>query len=79
MVFDRRIRNFTERAGLNAKKAAKQVTYTDRERADFIRKHFNLNINETARFDLLINVECFSIEQVAEIIWSALKLLGITA
>jgi len=75
---DRRIRSFAEQTGLSSSESAGQVDRIDRERADFIRKYFNVEVNEPTRFDLLINVERFSTEQSAELILSALDLRGIT-
>ncbi len=75
---DRRIRNFAEHTGLSKKRAAREVDRIDRDRAEFIRKHFNLEVNEPSRFDLLINVERFSTEQSVELVLSALKLRGIS-
>lgn len=76
---DHRIQSFATRTGLSTGEAAKEVDRIDRERAGFIRKHFNVDVNEPTRFDLLINVERFSAKQAAELILSALKRCGISA
>jgi len=72
-----RVRGFAERNGVAFNEAAKQVNRISRDRRNFIGKYFNIRDDEPTRFDLLLNVECFSPAQAVETILSALKLRGI--
>lgn len=72
-----RIRRFAETTGMDEKHAAREVDRIARSRTDFIRQHFHRDINDPARFDLLINIERFSDEQAVGLILGALRLRGI--
>jgi len=74
---EQRIRHFAEQMGLRAKEAARQVRRIDQDRADFILKHFNRDVNDPTRFDLLVNVERFSTDQVVDLVVSGLRVRGI--
>lgn len=68
-----RLANFAKANGLSLKAAAKQVETIERARAQFIWKHFQREINDPARFDLLINVERVSNREAIELVMELLK------
>ena len=70
---DFRVANFAKANGLGLKAAAKHLDTIERARAQFIRKHFDMDINDPARFDLLINVERVSTREAVDLICSLMK------
>jgi len=73
----RRIQNFAEHNGLSPKEAARQIERINRDRANFIYKHFHLDLNEPTRFDLLINLERFTASQTVDVILAAARIRGV--
>ena len=63
-----RLQRFADRHGMNLKQAGDIVTRIDRERAEFVRQHFRVDINDPTRCDLTVNMEHFSIDQAVEAI-----------
>jgi len=74
---DRRVASFAQRTGTTLQDAAKQVDRIHGERAAFIWKHFQIDILDPTRFDLLINTSQFSTVQAIELILQAMKARGI--
>jgi len=70
---DYRINSFAKANHLSLRAAAKQVNAIERGRAQFIWEHFHIELNDPARFDLLINIERFSNRQAIDLILSLLK------
>ena len=63
-----RLERFADRHGMTLKQAGDIVTRIDRERAEFVRQHFRVDINDPTRCDLTLNMEHFSIDQAVEAI-----------
>lgn len=63
--------NFAERNGVPLRRARAEVGRIEGERAAFIRNHFHIEASDPTRFDLLINVERFSIGQTVDLILAA--------
>jgi len=63
-----RLQRFADRHGMTLNQAGEIVTRIDRERADFVRHHFRVDINDPTRCDLTLNMEHFSIDQAVEAI-----------
>jgi cytidylate kinase len=63
-----RLQRFADRHGMTLKQAGDIVTRIDRERAEFIRHHFRVDINDPTRCDMTLNMEHFSIDQAVEAI-----------
>ena len=63
-----RLQRFADRHEMTLKQAGDIVTRIDRERAEFIRHHFRVDINDPTRCDLTLNMEQFSIDQAVEAI-----------
>lgn len=68
--FQRRVENFALQTGLSPKEAVREVDRIDKDRAYFIRSHFHIDVNEPSRFNIMINMERFTNEQVARLILS---------
>ena len=61
-----RLQRFADRHGMTLNQAGDIVTRIDRERAEFVRHHFRVDINDPTRCDLTLNMEHFSIDQAVE-------------
>lgn len=68
-----RTANFARANGLTLKAAAKEMAVIEQARGRFIRKHFHREIDDPARFDLLINVERVSSREAIDLILALLK------
>jgi cytidylate kinase len=66
-----RARNFAERHGLTVARAAREIESLEKERAKFVRHHFGLDINDSTRYDLTINLDMFSTEEAVNLILQA--------
>lgn len=64
----KRLQRFADRHSITLTQAGDIVTRIDRERAEFVRHHFRVDINDPTRCDLTLNMEHFSIEQAVEAI-----------
>ena len=65
-----RLQRFADRHGMTLKQAGDIVPRIDRERAEFIRHHFRVDIDDPTRCDLNINMAHFAIDQGVETILS---------
>jgi len=73
------IRLFADAHNLTLSEAARQVEEIEHERARFIRNHFHVEAGEQTRYDLICNMERFRVDQVLELVLTALKIRGIGA
>ena len=64
--------------GITVDQAAKEVAELEHERAQFVRRHFHVDINEPTRHDLIVNLERFSTDGALALILAALRARGIT-
>lgn len=69
-----RIERYAKRHSVSEKEARKKVESVDRERAEYIRHYFHQDTTDPHHYDLLINVESYTNEQVAEMIISAMEI-----
>ena len=69
-----RIERYANQQKISFKEAKKKVESIDKERADYIKYHFQQDPTDPHHYDLVINVENLTNEQVAEIIISALEI-----
>jgi cytidylate kinase len=63
-----RVTQLAERRGLTSADAVKEVQHIDTERAAFIRKHFHVDDRDPIRYDLVINLQRYSVDQVVDLI-----------
>lgn len=75
--FEQRVERYARREGLEREAAVVQVRRIDRERAEFIQRHFHRDINDPTRADLTINMEHLSTEAAVRVIKLALVERGI--
>lgn len=71
------VRRFAEREGLTPAEAHREVDRVERDRVAFLRNHFNVNPYDPTRYDLVLNMERFTVEQSVELVVQAMRLRGI--
>lgn len=69
-----RIERYANQQKVSFKEAKKKVESVDRERADYIRHFFHQDPEDPVFYDMVINVEHLTNEQVAEMIISAMQI-----
>jgi cytidylate kinase len=70
-----RVAAMSRQLGVSEEEAAVKVAAIDRQRVQFVREHFNKDTTEPSLYDLVLNVERFSVEQCADLIVEALHRL----
>src|SRR5262249_10236554 len=68
-----RIRRTQERMGLSRAEATAWVKQTDRDRADFVRTHFQHDAADPGYYDIVLNTARFGVEGSADLIGAALQ------
>lgn len=66
-----RIAGYAEREGLTEEEAKRIVEQRDRERAEFTKVNFYRDISTPSDYDLLINSDTYTLEQIADIVLEA--------
>jgi cytidylate kinase len=74
---ERRIQNFAEHNEMTPKEASRKIERINRDRAGFIYKNFQVDLNDPMRFDLLINLERYSPAQSVDLIVAAAGVRGL--
>jgi cytidylate kinase len=69
-----RIKRYAEKERVTQREARKKVMGVDQERAEFVKHYFHCNIDDSHHYDLIVNVEKFSNEQVADMVIAALEI-----
>lgn len=64
---ERRIQRLVQQRGIKASAAAKTIEEADTQRAQYIRRSFDCDIDDEMLYDLVINTDVLSIEDVTEI------------
>lgn len=70
---DARIKRYANKEKVSFKAAKRKVESVDKDRADYIKHYFHQDPEEPHHYDLVINVEHFTNEQVADMIISAME------
>lgn len=69
-----RVQQMQKYAQLDPEAARKQVLDQDRARARYVKKYFEVNVDDAQHYHLVINEDCFDADQAAQIIAHALSL-----
>lgn len=72
-----RARRFAERAGVTAQEARREMDRIEAGRNEFLKNHFGAGATSPTRYDLVINREQFTPEQIVELVAHAMRLRGI--
>ncbi len=70
------VAHYSERHGLSREEADTEIVRVEREREEFIHRHFQAEAADQARYDLVINMGQFSREQAVDVILEARQVLG---
>lgn len=70
---DQRVKRRVALTGVEWDEAAREVERTDKGRADFIRRHFQADDNDSLNYDITINTAQLSVEQAADIVFRAFQ------
>jgi cytidylate kinase len=68
-----RVKRYAREEGITAEEAVSRIDATDRERAEFLRLHFNTDANDPAEYDIVLNTARYDPGACATIICEALK------
>jgi hypothetical protein len=71
------LESYAEQKGVPLDQARREVRDIEEERTAFIRRHFRVKADDPCRCDLLINMERFTENQIADLVMSALRIRGI--
>jgi cytidylate kinase len=72
-----RVEGAARRRGLSHDEAARWVDQTDRERALFVRDHFNRDVSDVHQYDLVLNASRWSVAECADLIADAARRLEV--
>lgn len=70
--FDVRVQRYAAEQNIAYPSARRAVARIDRERAEFIRRHFRRSVDDPLRFDLILNTDRFAPEAARKLILAAL-------
>lgn len=76
---EHRIAELARRDELEEEAAAERVDELDRGRRDFIRRHFERDIDDLDLYDLVVDTEAFGVDGAASVVLAALDARGLTA
>lgn len=68
-----RVADYSERKQITKAKAKEIINQKDRERAEFIKRNFSKDVTNASDYDLLINSDVFTLEQMSEIVIEAYR------
>ncbi len=74
---ERRGEELAGRLNVTPALARAEVERIDRERAEFRRNRYGKSANAMERFDLMVNMDAFTVDQAVELIHSALRMRGL--
>jgi cytidylate kinase len=70
-----RIKNVSRNFDISQEDAKRRVMRTESDRRAFIRKYFNADIADPTNYDLIINTATLNVDDAAEVISTALRLV----
>ena len=71
-----RAERYAELTGLAPKQARNEIARIEKDRAEFLQRHFGIGIDDPLRYDITINLERFSHQQAVDLILQAREMLG---
>jgi hypothetical protein len=71
-----RTERYAELTGLSPKKARDEIARIEKERAEFLQRHFGIGADDPLRYDIIVNLERFSHQQAVDLILQAREMLG---
>jgi len=74
---EQRVENFARRHGLDPQQARDEIERVEKERAEFVRRHFHRDANDPLRFDLVVNTGRMEAAGTVDLILAAVRLRGL--
>lgn len=74
---EQRIQTIQRRFGLSAEKATRRIEASDRARAEYLRRHYKVDIDDARLYDLTINTGKIAPQQAVEFILEAVAEAGL--
>ena len=71
---DECVRQYAERMKMDIGAARKELSHLEKERAEFIKHHFHVDLADPALYDLTLNLDHLTLSQAAELILTAHRL-----
>jgi cytidylate kinase len=68
---NKRAENLARREKIDSDKAEERVTESDRRKANYFKKSFGIDINDSAIYDLILNTEYYAIDDAVELAFLA--------
>ncbi len=68
---EKRVRGYAEREGLDLREARKIIEKRDAERVDFIRRTFRKDLAAPSNYDLVLNSNTYTLEEMADLVLAA--------
>jgi cytidylate kinase len=68
-----RVKRYAHAEGISAEEAARRIDATDRERAEFLRLHFQTDVADPAEYDIVLNTARYDPAACATVICAALN------
>jgi cytidylate kinase len=69
----KRIQNLVDRDGMTYKEADEAVRKVDRERYDFVRSHFDQDIDDPRVYDMVLNMTYLDVDTALELVDRGIK------
>lgn len=76
---EQRARAFGAANNVTEAQAQAEVERIDQQRVDFRRHHFGPHANDSTRYDLVLNLGCFTPAQAVDVIVAALRIRGLVS
>ena len=71
--FDIRVQNISKEQNISQEKAKKYIYKEESDRKAFVRKYFQVDIDDAVNYDLVINTQYIKPEQIIDVIKASLK------
>ncbi len=73
---DLRVRNLMDTEGMSEKQARDEIKKVDQDRAQYVKRYFQRDINDATGYDLVINLGSHTLDAAVKIIRSGLRARG---
>jgi cytidylate kinase len=66
--FERRVERVMEKESCSRQKAEAEIRRVDQNRRHFVATHFNVDVEDTSKYDMVFNTDRLSVEEAAQVI-----------
>jgi cytidylate kinase len=71
--YQKRIAGYAARQGLSVREAEQKLVRVERERRDFIRRHYDRDVGDPIHYDIVVNTEGIGPDQAADVVVAAYR------